>query len=60
MKLFLSAFGLMLIFEGLTYFAFPDKIKGLLKKLMELPVSQLRSFGLLSIIAGVILIYIVH
>jgi uncharacterized protein len=58
MKLFLSALGLMLIFEGLPYFMFPDKLKGWLNRLLKLPDSQLRWFGLVSLVVGVILIYL--
>ena len=49
MKLFLSALGLMLIFEGLPYFAFPERIKRWLRTVMGLPASQLRMLGFFSI-----------
>ena len=58
MKLFLSALGLMLIFEGLPYFAFPERIKRWLRTVMGLPASQLRMLGFFSIAAGAVLVYL--
>lgn len=58
MKIFLCALGLMLIMEGFPYFAFPDKIKKWLHKVMEMHASQLRIFGFFSIVLGMILVYI--
>lgn len=58
MKLFLSALGLMLIFEGLPYFAFPESIKRWLRTVMGLPPSQLRILGFFSIAVGAVLIYV--
>jgi len=57
MELFLSALGLVLVFEGLPYFAFPEKMKGYLLKIAEIPDGQLRIFGLLSVIGGLAVIY---
>ena len=57
MELFLSALGLILIFEGLPYFAFPEKMKAYLLKIAEIPEGQLRIFGLLSVIVGLAVIY---
>jgi len=57
MKLFLSALGLALILEGLPYFAFPEKIKGWLIRIMGAPASQLRLLGLLTIAIGALIIY---
>ena len=57
MKLFLSALGLALILEGIPYFAFPEKIKGWLVRVMGTPASQLRRLGLLTILIGAIIIY---
>jgi len=57
MKFLLCVIGLVLIIEGLPYFAFPEKIKSYLKKVHEIPDSTLRFIGLLSVIAGLILVY---
>ncbi len=57
MKFILCVIGLVLIIEGLPYFAFPEKIKSYLQKIYEIPDNTLRIVGLLSVIAGLILVY---
>jgi uncharacterized protein len=57
MKYFLCVLGMVFIIEGLPYFAFPERIKAYLMKLMEIPDSTLRIMGFLSIIIGLILVY---
>ncbi len=58
MDYFLSVIGLVLVIEGIPYFAFPDKMKSFLEKLPLLPNSSLRAFGMGAIITGLVLIYI--
>ena len=58
MKFLLCVIGLVLIIEGLPYFAFPEKIKTYLKKIYEIPDNTLRFVGLLAIVAGLILVYL--
>ncbi len=58
MKYFLSVLGLVLIIEGIPYFAFPDKMKQLMLKLPLIPSKYLRSFGLTAVTAGLLLIYL--
>ena len=57
MKFLLCVIGLVLIIEGLPYFAFPEKIKSYLMKVHEIPDNTLRMLGLASVIAGLILVY---
>jgi uncharacterized protein YjeT (DUF2065 family) len=57
MKILLCVIGLVLIIEGLPYFAFPEKIKSYLMKVHEIPDNNLRILGLASVIAGLILVY---
>ena len=57
MDLFLSALGLVFVLEGLPYFAFPERMKGYLLKIAEIPDGQLRIFGFLSVIGGLAVIY---
>jgi uncharacterized protein YjeT (DUF2065 family) len=57
MKLLFCVIGLVLIIEGLPYFAFPEKIKAYLIKVHAIPDTTLRILGLLSVIAGLILVY---
>ena len=58
MKFFLSVLGMVLIVEGLPYFAFPEKIKAWLVKVSEIPATQLRTFGFLAICIGMVLVYL--
>ena len=58
MSYFLSVLGLALVIEGIPYFAFPDSMKSLLAKLPAFPARSLRIFGIASISAGLLLIYI--
>jgi uncharacterized protein len=57
MKYFLCVLGMVLIVEGLPYFAFPDKIKAYMLKLTEIPDMKLRIMGSIAIIVGLALIY---
>lgn len=57
MKFFLCVVGVVLIIEGLPYFAFPEKIKIFLLKLQDIPDSTLRILGLFAMITGLILVY---
>ena len=58
MKLFLCLIGLVLVVEGLPYFAFPDKMKKWMNMIQEVPDSQLRILGFISMCIGVIIAYI--
>lgn len=57
MKLLLCVIGLVLIIEGLPYFAFPDRLKVYLAKIIEMPSTTLRTLGFFSIIIGAVLVY---
>lgn len=48
----LIGFGLILIVEGLVYALFPDRMKTLLKRMVDVPVTTLRSGGLISEVGG--------
>lgn len=58
MKLLLCLIGLLLVVEGIPYFAFPDKMKNWMKTIQEVPDSQLRVLGFISMCAGLILAYL--
>ena len=49
--------GMVLIVEGLPYFAFPDKIKSYLHKLIVIPDRTLRIMGAAAVIAGLVILY---
>ena len=54
---FLTAIALLLIFEGLMPFASPEKWKEMLRSIAEVDVPKIRLFGLMSMCAGLILLY---
>lgn len=56
---FFTAIALLLIFEGLLPFVNPDGLKKIYKSMIETPESSLRMVGLASIVAGLVLLYIV-
>ena len=57
MDYFLCVIGMVMIIEGLPYFAFPDKMKFWVRKVMELPEGSLRRFGLVLMVLGLFLVY---
>jgi len=56
-KFFLCVMGMVLVVEGLPYFAFPEKIKTYLMQIMNVPDRALRLMGLASILCGLTLVY---
>jgi uncharacterized protein YjeT (DUF2065 family) len=57
MKFFLCVLGMVMIFEGLPYFAFPEKMKAVIRKMLDLPAGNLRIFGFVLMFVGLGLIY---
>ena len=58
LKFFLCVIGMVLVLEGLPYFAFPEKIKSLYLKLQEASDSNLRMLGFLAMVIGLLLVYL--
>jgi len=58
MKLLLCLLGLVLIVEGLPYFAFPGKMKKLVSTIQKIPDSNLRVMGFFAIIVGLLIAYL--
>ena len=58
MKLLLCLIGLLLVVEGVPYFAFPDKMKKWMLMIQEVPDFQLRVIGFISMCIGVIVAYL--
>jgi uncharacterized protein YjeT (DUF2065 family) len=58
MDLFLSALGLMMVFEGIPYLCFPAKVREFARKIPELAEGALRFVGLCLIILGLAVAYI--
>ena len=57
---FLTALGLLLVFEGVLYGGFPRLVKGLAEQLQSMPENALRVGGLLAAASGVILVWLVR
>lgn len=57
MKYFLCVIGMVMIIEGLPYFAFPEKMKIWVQKISEIPESGLRRFGFVLMLLGLGLVY---
>ena len=57
MDYFLCVIGMVMIIEGLPYFAFPEKMKVWVQKVLELPHGTLRRFGLALMVLGLLLVY---
>lgn len=58
MKFFLCVIGMVMIFEGLPYFAFPEKMKGWLQKMLVMPGESLRKIGIVMMVVGLFLVYL--
>ena len=58
MDYFLCVLGLVMVVEGIPYFAFPEKMKLWVQKVLEMPQGALRRFGLGLMIAGLWLVYL--
>ena len=58
MDYFLCVIGMVMILEGVPYFAAPDKMKDWMAKLMETAPETLRRFGLVMMLAGLLLVYL--
>ena len=54
----LLAFGLVLVFEGLMPFVAPSAWRETFKRMIQLKDGQLRFVGLLSILAGLFLMFL--
>ncbi|BCL60742.1 hypothetical protein DGMP_14350 [Desulfomarina profundi] len=60
MKLLILLVGLILILEGFPYVAAPEAMRDWLKKLSEMDPAHMRAIGLISMITGLIICYIVQ
>jgi uncharacterized protein YjeT (DUF2065 family) len=60
MKLFITVIGLIMILEGLPYFAFPEKMQAFMKQIEKMNPDHLRLVGLISILIGLLICYLVQ
>ena len=58
MDFFLCVLGMVMVVEGLPYFAIPDRMKVWVRTVLELPDSSLRRFGFVLMIIGLALVYL--
>jgi uncharacterized protein YjeT (DUF2065 family) len=57
MKFFLSVIGMVMIIEGLPYFAFPEKMKSWMRQIQIMSDGTLRRMGLVLMAVGLVLTY---
>jgi uncharacterized protein YjeT (DUF2065 family) len=57
MKFFLCVVGMVMIIEGLPYFGFPDRMKAMMRVILEMPDDSLRKLGFGLMVAGLALVY---
>ena len=57
MKFLFCLLGMVLIVEGLPYFAFPERMKKWMAAIQAAPDSYLRTLGLLAMTLGLLLVY---
>ena len=48
---------MVMIIEGLPYFAIPEKMKAYLVKMLTIPDQTLRRWGFMLMLAGLVLVY---
>ena len=57
---FLVAIGLVFVIEGLVFAAFPEAAKRAVASVLETPDVVLRTIGLASALAGVVLVWLMR
>jgi len=58
MEFFLCVIGMVMIIEGLPYFGFPDRMKAVMRTILEIPDDSLRKLGFGLMVAGLVLVYL--
>jgi uncharacterized protein YjeT (DUF2065 family) len=58
MKLLLCLLGLVLVIEGIPYFAFPEKMKKWMLTIQNIPDHYLRIAGLLAMCLGLLMVHL--
>lgn len=58
MKFFFCVIGMVMIVEGLPYFAFPDKMKKMVYMLLSMEEAALRKFGFALMALGLVIVYL--
>jgi uncharacterized protein YjeT (DUF2065 family) len=58
MKFFLCVIGMVMVVEGLPYFAFPGKMKLVIQKVLEMSDRALQRYGFVLMLIGLFLVYL--
>ena len=58
MKFFLCVIGMVMVVEGFPYFAFPEKMKFVIQKVIEMPDKALQKFGFVLMLMGICLVFL--
>ncbi|MCL5125453.1 MAG: DUF2065 domain-containing protein [Deltaproteobacteria bacterium] len=58
MEFFLSVIGMVLVIEGIPYFAVPEKMKEVMKMAQMQPDNVLRVFGGILMLVGLIIVFL--
>jgi len=58
MKFFFCLVGMVMIIEGLPYFAFPAKMKVWVRRILEMPNNGLQKSGLILMLIGLFCVYL--
>ena len=58
MKFFLCVIGMVMVVEGLPYFAFPVKMKLVIQKVLEMSDRGLQKYGFVLMLIGILLVYL--
>ncbi len=60
MEFLILLIGMVMIVEGIPYFAFPEKMKRILAEIQKMEPERLRIMGLISISIGLLICYLVR
>ena len=58
MKFFFCVMGMVMIVEGLPYFAFPDKMRQMVTVILGMENTVLRKFGFFMMLGGLGVVYL--
>ncbi len=58
MSFFLCVIGMVMIIEGIPYFAMPQKMKTWVVKVLEMPDNMLQRFGFVLMLVGLALVFL--
>jgi uncharacterized protein len=54
----ITVLGMVLVLEGLPYFAFPGTFKIWIARMLEIPDGHLRRYGFISMMIGLFLVFL--